>query len=273
MKRWLPIPLALLATIPACNTGSQDEAAHERIESKIFGTHYRISYCSEADPEAVQAAIEAELKRIDWMASNWKAESELMRYNRSEDREDVELSAELAGLLERAEEIKKWTGGAFDAGFDGQQIDLSGIAKGYAVDRLTDLLTGRFGADSCLVDIGGEIRVHGPGPGGGTWNIGIYLPANERGVELPKLELRDTSIATSGTSFRGEHLINPKDGKAARTGLLCASVIHPSNTTADALSTALYVMGPEKGLEWAREHNIQAIFVLEDGEMREHRCD
>lgn len=274
--RPLLILLAALVLLPGCDSDDQSLAdRHRQIEGEIFGTHYRITYQGDQTLYEVQRTVQKELERIDWIASSWKPESELMLYNRAEDKQAFELSPELEWLLLRSAKIKQWTGGAFDIYYDGKQADLSGIAKGYAVDRIDQLLAEQFGIESCLVDIGGEIKVRGPGPKAAHWKVGIYLPApsNPKGIETPTLNLRDTSIATSGTTFKGHHLINPKTGEAPGDSVLSVSVIHPSNTTADALATALYIMGADQGLAWAREHKIHAIYLLEDGTLREQRPD
>lgn len=255
-----------------CKSRTGADPFHQ-VAGSIFGTHYRVTYQGKLLPEQVQAVIRRELERIDWIASTWKPESELMRYNRATDKQAFDLSPELAFLLRRSEEIRQWTGGAFDIGFAGGQLDLSGIAKGYAVDRISELLGEQFGITSSLVDIGGEIKVCGPGPKGDSWRVGIYAPSTggQPAPKTPALLLRDTSIATSGTTFRGHHLIDPASGEPANPPLLCVSVIHPSNTTADALATALFVMGPEKGIEWAEQHQVRVLYLMLDGTLREHR--
>lgn len=240
-------------------------ADYAKFDGRIYGTHYRITYLKGPDVATVQAAVMDELDRIDQMASNWIDDSEIMRYQRSPDRENFPLSQELATLLDRAEQIKTQTGGAFDVAYKPGEIDLSAIAKGYAVDRITDLLTEDFAIASCMVDIGGEIKVRGPSPRGDHWAIGVYAATEEKDFRLPEVHLRDSSIATSGTSFHGKPLIDPASGRTAESALVSVSVIHPSNTTADALATALFVMGPEKGLSWAQKHGVQAKFVLADG--------
>lgn len=273
MKSVFPWLAALMAVVwlAGCRPGAQqDPCTH--LEGEIFGTQYRISYLGDAEAGDVWRRVRSELHRIDWIASTWKPDSELMRYNRATDKQAFELSPDLAFLLRRSEEIRQWTGGAFDIGFAGGQLDLSAIAKGYAVDRISELLAVDFGISSSLVEIGGEVRVHGPGPRGDHWRVGIYAPAGSgRPVpETPVLALRDTSVATSGTTFKGHHLIDPARGEPAMPPLLCVSVIHPSNTTADALATALFVMGPEKGLRWARQHGVRVLFLLQDGTLRQH---
>ncbi|MFU8894097.1 MAG: FAD:protein FMN transferase [Luteolibacter sp.] len=84
-----------------------------------------------------------------------------------------------------------------------------------------------------------------------------------------RIELRNQAIGTSGSYFKGNHIVDPVTREAVTHPLLSASVIAPTSTTADALATALYVMGLEKGMDWARLHQIHAIFILEDGRIFE----
>ena len=159
---------------------------------------------------------------------------------------------------------------AFSLRPDGGGIDLSGIAKGYAVDRVVDLLQNKFGVMECLVDIGGEVRAVGNGPMGDGWRVGLYVPTDAAGIDAPVLQLRDNSVATSGAYFKGDHILDPATGEPVDNALLSASVIHPSNATADALATALVVMGPERGMKWAEDNSMHVIFLLKDGTRLEH---
>lgn len=242
------------------------------VEAEAFATHVRITYHGPADKAEVLRAVEAELQHIDALASTWRDDSELMRYNRAEDPESFDLSPELSDLIEQAKAIETQTGGAFTLRPDGSSIDLSGIAKGYAVDRVVELLQNEFGIKHCLVDIGGEVRALGNGPKGDGWRVGIYAPQAmpDSAAQQPQLELRDTSVATSGDYFKGDHIIDPATGKPVANDLISVSVIHPSNTTADALATAMYVMGHERGLAWAKDNTIHVIYLLKDGTQREH---
>ncbi len=256
----LCIGTAALSLLATCRS-NQETATYHSIEGEIFGTRYRITCLTDKDPKVIQATAEEELHRIDAIASTWKADSELMRYNRTPNTTAFMLSPELSELLQKAGAIKELTNGAFDAGFSYKQIDLSGIAKGYAVDQVVRSLEEQHQITNCMVEIGGEIKTRGHKPDGKIWNIGIHLPDNPPLI----IPIDESSIATSGTHLKGSHIIDPKTGKPAAQTLFSTSVIHPSCTMADALATALYVMGPDGGIEWARENKIQAIFVFEDG--------
>lgn len=272
MKRWgmlLPMLLAIGLAVSWIVWPTSD--GFERIDGQAFATSYHVAFASGPDAQEVQNAVDRELTRIDALASTWRSDSELMRYNRAQDPERFELSPELQGLIAQARDIQVQTGGAFSLRPDGGEIDLSAIAKGYAVDRVVELLQREFGVIDCLVDIGGEVRALGDGPFGDGWRVGLYLPADAPSIETPMLHLRDTSLATSGAYFKAGHILDPDTGQAVKHDLLSVSVIHPSNTIADALATALYVMGSDRGQTWARQHDIEAIFLLKNGTQLEHR--
>jgi len=243
-------------------------------EGEAFATHVRITYRGPVDKVEVFRAVDAELDRIDAMASTWQDDSELMRYNRADDPGAFELSSELAGLIDRAKQIEAQTGGAFALRPDGVSIDLSAIAKGYAVDRVVELLQSEFGVTAGLVDIGGEVRAFGDGPKGDGWRVGLYEPQDMPdlpGIAAPTLQLRDISVATSGDYFKGSHILDPATGEPVVNDLVSASVIHSKGAAADALATALYVMGHEHGLAWAEDNDVHAIFLLKDGRRLEHQ--
>ena len=242
---------------------------YQTLEGEIFATDYRIIYRAdsslELSPQQIQSAIDLALDRIDWIASTWKDASELSRYNRAEDKAAFPLSEELATLLKHSNEIVQLTDGAFNIEYKKGVLDLSGIAKGYAVDQIAEYLGTTLAIDSYLVDIGGEVKAQGVNAKGAPWRVGIFIPPEHASITPPRVELKDSAIATSGSYFKGDHIIDPATGEAVINPLLSASVINPSGTTADALATALYVMGLEQGMDWARQHQLRAIFILEDG--------
>jgi len=152
-------------------------------------------------------------------------------------------------------------------------IDLSAIAKGYAVDALAALLDSKGIADY-LIDIGGELRARGHNARGQAWQVGIALPlANVDAVERI-LPLGDTGLATSGDyrnffEFEGRrysHEIDPASGRPVSNDVASVTVLHASCMMADAYATALMVTGAERGLALAQEHGLKVLFLLRDGE-------
>ncbi len=138
-------------------------------------------------------------------------------------------------------------------------LDLSGIAKGHAVDTVADLI-GAHGIRHALVEIGGELAGHGLRPDGEPWWVDLEAPP---GARLPPLRiaLHGLSVATSGDYRRGEHTIDPRTGRAATAGVVSASVIHRSTLAADAWATVLTVLGADKGATLAASMGIAARIV------------
>jgi len=146
-------------------------------------------------------------------------------------------------------------------------LDLSSIAKGYAVDRLYDYLE-QQGLSGFLVDIGGEVKSKGVKLNGQNWRIGIEKPLVESREILRVITLTNQAMATSGdyrnyivhNGTRYSHTIDPRTGHPVLHTLLSVSVLHESAMVADALATALLVMGPQKGTEFAEQNGIAAYF-------------
>lgn len=150
----------------------------------------------------------------------------------------------------------------------GLALDLSGIAKGYAVDAVTALLQ-TAGVHHLLVEIGGELSGHGIRPDGDPWWVDLEDPP---GTCLPPLRiaLHGLAVATSGNYRRGEHNLDPRTGRPAAQAVLSASVLHESAMIADAWATALTVLGPVEGLALASGNGLAArIVTRRDGTVRE----
>ncbi len=157
----------------------------------------------------------------------------------------------------------------------GVELNLSAIAKGYGVDAIAELLDGRE-ITAYMVELGGEVRTRGTKSDGTAWRIGIEQPLyNVIGRELEAaLELSDASLATSGdyrNSFlsgnqRYSHTIDPQTGRPVTHSLTSVTVVADDCMTADALATALMVLGPEKGSRFAEEHNIASWMLVRDGQ-------
>ncbi len=151
-------------------------------------------------------------------------------------------------------------------------LNLSAIAKGYAVDRVSKLLKD-MGYDNYLIDIGGEVFVRGDRKlFEQGWNIGIKDPSTKEIATI--VNLSDIGVATSGDyekfieieGNKYSHTINPKTGMPTSTDLASVTVFYDDTMTADAIATALMVMGVDKGLEFANENKIMAVFfVYENG--------
>jgi thiamine biosynthesis lipoprotein ApbE len=155
----------------------------------------------------------------------------------------------------------------------GTKIDFGGIAKGYAVDRAKDVLLSH-GIRNALINLGGNMFASGAAPGKKAWKIGVQDPRN-KGNLLQAFELTDMAISTSGNYERFfeiggkkySHIINPVTGEPCQ-GIISVTVVADSAEKADALSTAIFVMGQEKGLGLARTiKDIKVLILREDGEI------
>ncbi len=154
----------------------------------------------------------------------------------------------------------------------GMGIDLGGLAKGYAVDRAAAVLK-QEGVRSALVNAGGDLFAFGPGPGGDIWRIGIEHPRQE-GKLVVTVEVRDSAVTTSGDyrsyfmadGMRYSHIMDPRTGRPALRAA-SATVVAPSAAQADALATALVVMGAEEGLALVEGlEGVEAMVVEESGD-------
>lgn len=155
---------------------------------------------------------------------------------------------------------------------DGLEIDLSAIAKGYAVDEVARVLE-ENSVSHFLVEIGGEVRVRGKSSGGSAWRIGIEAPiAGERRLHTI-LSLEASSLASSGDyrnyreidGRRYSHTIDPSTGWPVDHELAAVTVATPACLSADAHATALLVMGPELANKWCEEHGIAAMLLVRKG--------
>ena len=163
---------------------------------------------------------------------------------------------------------------------NGAQLDLGGIAKGYAGDAVRTVLA-EFGVTSAVIDLGGDVGLLGAKPDGSGWRVAVKDPADPSKF-LGVLTAADTFVVTSGIYERGfeengvryHHIIDPKTGKPAESGLVSVTVVCGDGAWADALSTACFVLGEAGSLALrdtlAAEKNlrIELILVTDDGHVR-----
>jgi thiamine biosynthesis lipoprotein len=257
------------------------------------------------------------MRRTDELMSTYKPESQLSQLNEHGFERPVVLDPGIIEVVERALEMSRISGGAFDVTYasvgylydyrahrrptddqiaaalpgvdyrqvevdaaastirflrQGVRIDLGGIAKGYAVDRAIEKLRA-LGIDHAMVNAGGDTRLLGDRRGK-PWIVGVRDPRNE-GRLVTRLPLENEAISTSGDyeryfeedGIRYHHILVPGTGRAARE-VRSATVIGRDATLTDALSTTVFVLGVERGMELvARMAGVEAVIVDAEGRL------
>ena len=149
------------------------------------------------------------------------------------------------------------------------ELDMSAIGKGYAADHIS-LLLDELGFQSYLVEVGGELRLRGHNPGGEKWAIGVEAPLTRLRRPHTIIHLTDTAMATSGDyrnffeadGQRYSHTIDTRTGRPVTHSLASVTVVAEQGYRADALATALLVMGPEEGMAFAIREGIAVLMLL-----------
>lgn len=244
--------------------------------------------------EAMEEAFD-EARRIENEVSEWGPQSQTTLLNRNAGGRWMPIGQDLMAILREARKISEATGGAFDVTFasrnrratfrdveilpelflarlkrKGAKIGVSGIAKGYIVDRMSDVLN-HSGFEKYLVDAGDLFAR-------GRWTIGIRDPgggAEPLGAKpICRITVRDRAVSTSGLYERGPHILDPKTKKPVRGDFQSVTVLAPRSILADALATAGFVMG-----KWgicSIQHQYPGVQVLAvDAGTRVHslRCN
>lgn len=151
---------------------------------------------------------------------------------------------------------------------DDTYIDLSAIAKGYGVDQVAQVLA-EAGLERYLVEIGGELSAKGTNAQGKPWQVAVERPSIGSGKIELVVSLQDQGMATSGdyrNFFEAEgkhysHTIDPRTGRPVTHDLHAVTVLAPATADADALATALLVMGPKDGSAYAEREKLAALFI------------
>ena len=248
-------------------------------------TFAEISCYSLDRTKAIEATNKAflEMQRIERLCNRFDDKSEVSKINSPSGKKITMVSEEIFDLIERCIHYSELTNGAFDisvssmkkgrykdiildkkkmsvylAGED-MKIDLGGVAKGYAVDMAMKILISA-GIKNALVNIGGNIFAIGNPPYKDSWRIGIRDPRDRNNV-ISKLDLKDKAMATSANYERPSHIVDPATGRAIGD-FISVTIVTDSAEKADALSTAVFVMGKEKGLEFIESIDSADAFIF-----------
>ena len=155
---------------------------------------------------------------------------------------------------------------------EGCRIDLGAIAKGYIADQMREYLTSQ-GVTSAIIDLGGNLCCLGTKPGGEPFRVGIQYPYRNRNEVIAAMDAADLSVVTSGVYERYfeedgvlyHHILDSATGFPVENSLLAVTVAAPSSLTADALSTACFALGLEKGMALIDSlEGIYALFITDD---------
>lgn len=155
----------------------------------------------------------------------------------------------------------------------GQSIDLGGIAKGFASDRMM-LLFEEYGISSGCVSLGGNVQVYGMKPNGKAWKIGIQDPFDSSDI-IGALSVSDCAVITSGsyqryftdenTGIVYHHIIDPRTGFPADSDIVSVTVVTESGILGDALSTSCFIMGKDAALEfWRKNSGFELVIMTSD---------
>ncbi len=290
--------------------------------TKLMGCRFDITVVAQNQEEGdqyIDIAIE-EISRIESIISSWDPSSQTSEVNRNAGIKPVKVNKELFDLIERANKISEWTGGAFDLSFasadriwkfdrsmtempskekiissveridyrniildrknltvflksKGMKIGFGAIGKGYAADKAKQLLMDR-GVSAGIINASGDLNSWGVQPNGKEWMVAIVNPLNKEKV-FSWLPVKDRAVVTSGNyekyveidGTRYAHIIDPRTGYPSH-GILSVSVFTDNAELADALATAVFVLGEEEGLDFINGlKRVDCIIVNDKGEI------
>ncbi len=277
--------LACLAALLSLPAGLQASNRFER--TQILMGNVSVTLTVEAPVAKKNKAVEAmtrafdEAKRIENEISEWRPGSEATRLNQNAGKRPVPIGRDMTAILLKAKEVSEITDGAFDITFSskkrkisyrdvllfpekglaylrpGVKIGVSSVAKGFIVDRMSEVLRGA-GFRKFLVNAGDLYAA-------GRWRIVIRDPDRPGGDQgVCEVTVQDRAVSTSGQYERGPHIIDPKTGQPA-AGLKSVTVIAKKSIDASPLATGFFVLGKEKAETiLAKRTDVTAMFVAND---------
>ena len=311
----------LLAFFLLTACGSEDLLPTFDLSGNTMGTTFNVTLVAppaDIDLDLLQTNIHDRLEHVENIASTYRGNSELSRFNADPSTAWIPVTPEFCHMIAAANDISFMTQGAFDItvgplvnlwGFGPEDqdaelptdeeisaaqasvgyemvetdcddsamrkasaaiyVDLSGWAKGYAVDQIADLLDERQ-LTNYLVEIGGELRVRGHNAEQKKFSVAIEKPLQNNEMNYTLIRLSNVSVATSGDyrnffehdGRRYSHSIDPRTGRPVSDELAGVTVISTSTAYADAVATAFLVLGPEEGHALAEKLRIAAYFLI-----------
>jgi thiamine biosynthesis lipoprotein len=226
-----------------------------------MGTVFSIDIRDAGRWDDAVGAVVAWLHSVDAVFSPYQPDSELNQIRRGE-LGVANADPRFLPVLDLCAQAQVASGGAFSAMRDGK-IDPTGLVKGWAVERASELLRAH-GCANHGINGGGDLQFAGEAAPGRPWGAGIVDP-HDRARVLTVVAGRDFAVATSGTAERGAHIRDPRTARPV-TGIASASVVGPSLTLADAYATAAAVLGRD-ALRWIDGiAHYECLLVTDDGE-------
>ena len=291
------------------------------LSGDAMGTTFNVTLVAppvDTDLDALQARIYEVLEHVEDIASTYRSESELSRFNADPSTDWIKVTPEFCHMVVAALDVSFLTKGAFDitvgplvnlwgfgptdmtnelptngeivaaqamVGYEkletdcdygslrktsaGMYVDLSGWAKGYAVDEIADLLDAEH-FENYLVEIGGELQLKGHNPAREKFNIAVEKPLKNNNMQYAPVRVTNASVASSGDyrnyyehdGQRYSHTIDPRTGRPISHSLTGVTVVSTTTAYADAMATALLVLGADDGHALAEKLKIAAYFLV-----------
>ncbi|WP_189960766.1 FAD:protein FMN transferase [Streptomyces violascens] len=230
-----------------------------------MGTVFSFDIRDRPTPEVRDALAEAVawLHHVDAVFSTYRRDSAISRMARGH-MGVSDRPSEVADVLTRCEKAAAATDGWFSH-TPGGRLDPSGLVKGWATERASQILYDAGARNTC-VNGGGDLQLRGEAAPGSAWRIGIAHPLHP-GQLLTVVTGRDLAVATSGTAERGHHILDPHTGLPAM-GLVSVTVTGRHLTEVDAYATALFAMGDAPARTWTRAHSAyETLLVTSAGDV------
>lgn len=223
------------------------------------------------DPEGVRTALAetvAGLHRVNEVFSTFREDSQVSRLARGELTVE-ECDPEVAEVLALGAEAERLSDGWFSMRYEGR-LDPTGIVKGWSTERAARRMA-EAGVSGVSVNGGGDVQLLGvPGPER-PWRVGVSDPLRPGGLAavVSAAGAAELAVATSGTSERGAHIVDPRTGRSAVTDLVAVTVVAPCLTWADCWATAAFAMGSREGLRWLESlPDVEALLITAGDEVR-----
>jgi thiamine biosynthesis lipoprotein len=226
-----------------------------------MGTVFTIDVRDPGDWGDGIADVVAWLHQVDAVFSTYRADSDLSRLTRGEVRL-ADTHPDVAVVLDLCAEMQQRTGGAFTA-LAGGRLDPTGLVKGWAIERASEMLRAH-GSANHAVNGGGDMQLAGFAAPERPWSVGIVDPSDRARI-LTVVRGHDLAVATSGTAERGLHVVDPFTGVPV-ADVASATVAGPSLTYADCFATAAMVLGRAAPRWIDRVDGYEALVVRADGQ-------